>query len=331
MNGAECSVGNVQQLLPESWRSRYAKAMVAIYRVARVPRQEFGITPYVFDIDEVRAAVFWGCLKIPGIEDEVSLTETGEISFAWRHRGNMSLAEGTYCLLAARMPNEASEGTARSAIEAARGVLCAYHGRNVAYDRATEMMLNLSEPEEITMVGRSIENPLALPVPRLRKEDRARFEGLLNGLSQANACLQNRLHLSFRWFSSAIEHSGPDAFLQYWIALEALAMPGSSDIAPINQHLAESYGVSVAKAKQRFLVGKLFGLRSNIVHGGHLHAVHGNILSYIAAVYTDVLLQVLNLPAERRAESELAELGPEPEQLFRQDQHRSDKGTGKRS
>ena len=147
MNGAECSVSSVQQLLPKSWRSRDAKAMVAIYRVARVPRHDFGITPYMFDIEEVRAAVFWGHLKSPGIEQEVSVTETGELSFALRHKGNMSLAEGRFCLLAARMPNEASEGTARSAIEAARGALCAYHGRNVAYDRATDVMLKLSRSQ----------------------------------------------------------------------------------------------------------------------------------------------------------------------------------------
>ena len=95
----------------------------------------------MFDIDEVRAAVFWGCLKIPGIEQEASVTETGELSFALRHRGNMSLAEGTYRLLAARMPNEASEGTARSAIDVPLQVL------SLPAERRAESELAESGPE----------------------------------------------------------------------------------------------------------------------------------------------------------------------------------------
>ena len=308
----------LRQLFPEHWLVADAKALVAIYRVVRVPRQGFGVEPYVFDIGTVRAALFWGSLQIPKPECEPQFTEAGEIHLAVSLKNDASPLEGRYCLLATRMSEDVPEPDARSLIEAGRGLLCAYHGRNVAYDRVSEFMFDLSNPAATTFVTPSFENPLALPVPRLRRAERIRFETLLKNLNQRDRhrSLEDRLHLSCRWFGSAIEHSGPDAFLRYWIALEALAMPDSTNIVAVNEHLARSYGLSFDQAAQRFLVGRLFGFRGQIVHRGSQRPVPGTVLSYIAAVYIDVLLQVFGLPPEGRAESELQASGATLEHFF---------------
>ena len=308
----------LRQLFPESWLVADAKALVAIYRVVRTPRQGFGVEPYVFDIGTVRAAVFWGSLQIPKAECEPRFTEAGELHVDVSLKSDASPLEGRHCLLATRMSDEVSEPDARSLIEAGRGLLCAYHGRNVAYDQVSELMFDLSNPAATTFVTPGFENPLALPVPRLRRAERMRFGALLKSLNQGDRdpSLEDRLHLSCRWFGSAIEHSGPDAFLRYWIALEALAMPDSTNIAAINEYLAQSYGLSFDQAAQRFLVGRLFGFRGQIVHCGSHRPVPGTVLSYIAAVYIDVLLQVFGLPHEGRAESELRASGATLEHFF---------------
>ncbi len=302
----------LSQLLPECWLSADARAMVAIYRVVRTPRQGFGVRPYLFDVGTVRAAVFWGSLQIPKAECDPQFTEAGELHLAVSVKKDAGdPVEGRFCLLATRMSDEVPESDARALIEAGRGLLCAYHGRNVAYDRVSEFMVDLSSPMATTFVTPSFENPFALPVPRLHAAERARFSALLKNLNQGNRdpSLEDRLHLSCRWFGSAIEYSGPDAFLRYWIALEALAMPDSTNIAPINEHLAQSYGLSFDHAARRFLVGRLFRFRGQIVHRGSHRPVPGTVLSYIAAVYIDVLLQVFGLPPEGRAESELRASG----------------------
>lgn len=298
---------DLRQLLPESWLLADARAMVAIYCVGRVPRQGFGVEPYVFDIGTVRASVFWGSLQTPEFDCEPQFTETGELYLTLGLKNDVLLREGRYCLLAARMSDEVPEPDARSLIEAGRGLLCAYHGRNVAYARISEFMLDVANPAAYTSVSPTFENPLALPVPRLQSAERMQFGALLKNLNQRDRdpSLEDRLHLSCRWFSSAIEQGGPDAFLRYWIALEALAMPDSTNIAAINERLAQSYDLPVDQAAKRFLVGRLFGLRGQIVHRGSDGPVPGPVLDYIAAVYIDVLLQVFGLPSERRAESEL--------------------------
>ena len=308
----------LHQLFPESWLIADARALVAIYRVVRAPRQGFGVEPYLFDIGTVRAAVFWGSLQIPQAECDPQFTEAGELHLAVSVKNDAGPLEGRFCLLATRMSDEVPESDARALIEAGRGLLCAYHGRNVAYDRVSEFMVDLSNPGATSFVSPSFENPLTLPVPRLRSAEKVRFGALLKNLNQGDRdpSLGDRLHLSCRWFGSAIEESGPDAFLCYWIALEALAMPDSTNIAAINEHLAQSYDLSFDQAARKFLVGRLFGFRGQIVHRGSHRSVPGAVLSYIAAVYIDVLLQVFGLPAEGRAESELRASGASLEHFF---------------
>ena len=309
---------DLQQLFPDSWLLADARALVAVYCVGRVPRQGFEAEPYVFDIGTVRAAVFWGSLQNREVECEPQFTEAGELHLSFGLKNAARLSEGRYCLLAARMSDEVPEPDARSLIEAGRGLLCAYHGRNVAYLRVSEFMFEVANPAASTSVTATFENPLALPVPRLRRAERMRFGALLKNLNQRDQdpSIEDRLHLSCRWFSSAIEQVGPDAFLRYWIALEALAMPDSTNIKAINEHLSQGYGLSVHQAAQRFLVGRLFWLRGQIVHCGYHGPVPGEVLSYIAAIYIDVLLQVFGLPSEGRAESELRESGAKLKRFF---------------
>lgn len=315
---------DLQELFPESWRLADAKALVAIYCVGGVPRQGFEAEPYMFDIGTVRAVVFWGSLQNREVECKPQFRETGELYLTFGLKNAAPLGEGRYCLLAARISAEVPEEDARSLIEAGRGLLCAYHGRNVAYLRVSEFMFCAANPAASRSLTAVFENPLALPVPRLSSAERMQFGVLLKNLNQRDQdrSLEDRLHLSCRWFSSAIEQGGPDAFLRYWIALEALAMPDSTNIATINEHLAQSYGLLVHQAKERFLVGRLFGLRTQIVHDGYHGPVPGEVLSYIAAVYIDVLLQVFGLPSEGRAESELRESGATLEHFFGIRSHR---------
>ena len=86
-------------------------------------------------------------------------------------------------------------------------------------------------------------------------------------------------------------------------------MPNSTHIRPINEHLAQSYGLPYNEVVREFLVGRLFGFRGEIVHGESRRPVPGDVLSYIAAIYIDVLLQILGLPPEQRARTEYRETG----------------------
>lgn len=93
-----------------------------------------------------------------------------------------------------------------------------------------------------------------------------------------------------------------DAYLKNWFALETLGMPDTSDVRPLNDSLARAYAIPLKEAESRFAVGRLFGLRSRIVHDGQIVPIHARLLDYIAAIFVDVLFERLNVAAERRAE-----------------------------
>ena len=97
---------------------------------------------------------------------------------------------------------------------------------------------------------------------------------------------------------------GIDSFLSFWIAIETLAMD-DTDIRPINETLARVYQVSVQEASKQFGVGRVFGLRSKIVHHGHIASIHAKLKLYLEALYSDLLFAELNLPSEYKTKSML--------------------------
>ncbi|MBD0325807.1 MAG: hypothetical protein ICV68_05215, partial [Pyrinomonadaceae bacterium] len=111
------------------------------------------------------------------------------------------------------------------------------------------------------------------------------------------------IKLSLRWFESALYGKGGiDAYLKYWFAIETLGMPSTTNIRPLVESLSRAYGISHEEAQQKFSIGRLFGLRSRIVHEGQIISVHQNLTKYIEALYVDVLLEHLGLASEHRAE-----------------------------
>ena len=82
-------------------------------------------------------------------------------------------------------------------------------------------------------------------------------------------------------------------------------MPDTTDIRPINIALARIYGLSRDEVTTRFKIGRIFGLRSDIVHNGQVRSIHQQLQRYIQAVYVDILFDLLGQASERRAEAVL--------------------------
>jgi hypothetical protein len=297
----------LKDFFPTEWPGSEGKALVSLYRVVRCPLASFGPEPLVLDIGPVRTVVFWATIALPKTIWDTQFIEPGELRFAVQHAPSPPV-EGRFCMLAARFSDDLTKPVARAQIEAARGLLCSYHGRNVAYDQRAELALNLSTPQT-TFGTPGVENPFALPIPRLSVPERTQFFAATMRLNHPDGFPDGRIQLSCRWFSRAIDESGPDAFLRYWIALEALAMPDSTNVRPIIESLARSYRILYESAASEFLVGRMFGFRSEIVHGGSRRPVPGDVLSYIAAVYIDVLLELFDLPSEGRSREALHATG----------------------
>lgn len=74
-----------------------------------------------------------------------------------------------------------------------------------------------------------------------------------------------RAKLACDWYWSAIHAEEPvTEYLQLWFVVEAIAMPDTTNIAPVKSRLVDALG---GKHENWELVGLLFGKRGSLVHG----------------------------------------------------------------
>lgn len=77
---------------------------------------------------------------------------------------------------------------------------------------------------------------------------------------------QQRVAVASQWYWKAdAERDSINRFIEYWVAVEALEMPNSTNIKPVKEQLAKLTGTDVDYWSEA--VGKLFNLRSKLVHG----------------------------------------------------------------
>jgi hypothetical protein len=94
-------------------------------------------------------------------------------------------------------------------------------------------------------------------------------------------------------------------FVNQWVALEALGMTAQKNVAPLEEALGQSYGISTEDANKRFGLRLLFSFRSQILHQGHIPSIHATLLDYMRALYQDILWHRVGFPSERAAEAVL--------------------------
>jgi hypothetical protein len=155
--------------------------------------------------------------------------------------------------------------------------------------------------------GPTFQPPKNFPPPALDSQVFLRYKSAYQKLQSAPD--RSRIELSLTWFKEAHSTFGENSFLRYWLAIETLAMPNTTNITPANAILAQAYGVSNQKIQQDIELGRLYGLRSDIVHNGLRSALDSKLLNYAAAVYADLLEAILGLPCMKRALSQKANIG----------------------
>lgn len=196
------------------------------------------------------------------------------------------------------------EPEVRDRIAATVGLLNAWQGPNVTYEKVTEFEVSVGG-DTVTTWSSAVRSPASMRSPELDDLELARLSSAVQGLADLSDGQRNRTLLSLRWFERGTDGDGIDAFLRLWIAIETLAMPDTTNISPLVSLLASSYGISAKEVQGRFAVGRVFGLRGAIVHAGKRPSVTGIFLDFVAAIYTDALMATLGITQSRRAEEVL--------------------------
>lgn len=229
------------------------------------------------------------------------------------HRSNL----GTFVILATphHSANETGdEQRSKDRLKTAAGLLGAVMGKNSIYEPMFSFEIDLNG-HPINIGSINIENPASFRIPNLSEAGLGLVESVAARILASPATLRGRAELSLRWLYQAMSDEGVLSFLKYWIAIETLAMPDTSNIKPVNRLLAVAYNCSDAQAKSGFAVGRLFDLRGQIVHGGSTFLIGQDLLSYIEAVYVDILAQTLGLKSGQMAAAALARCGHTAEEL----------------
>jgi hypothetical protein len=294
-------------LVPSDWFKKPAESSVwmAGYRIFKVPPELLASGPKIIDLAKVRAILVFGKMTYQD-SSQVEIEFISENQ--WRVNagsfGQRETPEGAYLLLMSPFDTDGvtgHEASTRQTIALYVGLLATLFGRNIVYRRLFDNIVQCGK-EQVSSFNRAVENPLWFPAPIIDDTHLAELTAADARIASLADQDKQRIQLSLRWFESAVFDNGVDAFLKCWIALETLGMPDTTNIRPLNETLAGAYGISVDEARDRFGIGKLFGLRSRIVHDGVFVTIGGEFQKYTEAIFIDVLRHELELTCAKKAE-----------------------------
>lgn len=195
---------------------------------------------------------------------------------------------------------EAKEHSTEAQLDELEGLLTGYSGRAVVYQRLFDNILHLGTGQ-LTIFFGSVDNPAWYDPPDLRSAELTALTDVDRARASALPDLKSRIDLSLRWLAYAARDRAIDAFLKYWVAIETLSMPDSTNVRPANELLASVYAIPLQDAAQRFGLGRLQGVRAAIVHRGVRVEIPGEVEKFLEAVYFDLLTAVLGIPGPKRA------------------------------
>ena len=299
-------------LAPEHWFNDRSKSSIwlAAYRILHATKDHFTGGVFFFDLDNVRGMPLLGSLNyFDGGTVSKRYDLNSKMTVEMRDPKFSTTDEGMYLILMSPFRIDGvqlPEPLVKSRIQSTVGLLGAINGRNMVFEHLFDNVLDLSE-NKTSAFSPVFENPAWFSAVDLSPARRGTINTAGTLISALPTAEKNRVNLSLRWFESALYDSGVDSFLKQWIALETLAMPDTTNVQPLTTKLASAYGISEADARDKFKVGRLFGLRSRIVHGGQICPIHGMLSKYMEAVFVDALLERLGMPSERRTEAVLAD------------------------
>lgn len=294
-------------LAPATWFQDRAQSSVwvSIYRVERMTVAEMQSLARAITVEDGVLAFGFGDLSyLDASGDQWRFPAEGGVQFQAKAEQRTILG-GAWLFLMAPFDIDGRRGDepeTRRRISSLAGLASVCFGRNAVSQKVCDQIIEV-ETGRVSTFGPVVANPAALPKPDLAPVRFELFSSAADALAARDAFEQNQIILSLHWHDSALRSVGIDAFLKSWVAIEVLKMPDSTNIRPINEALARAYQVSLEEATKRFEVGRLFGLRSRILHQGELPGLHFLVEAYTQAIYSDLLCDYLELPSQNDAEA----------------------------
>jgi hypothetical protein len=300
---------NLTDFISPDWFKDKNKSAVWIrsYRIFRIPMESIKKIETI-NLSDVKAVILPGILHYLDTKQSriEHVTET-DWPVNLLNVKEQDTFPGVYLILLTPSTvdgNEIADAVIEKRLKEVVGLLMVLNGRNIAFEHIYDNIITF-EGNKISATSQVTENPLVFPAPIISSENFNKIKAADTAIQSMPPNEKNRILLSLHWFESAMRSSKVNSFLSFWIALETLGME-DTNIRPLNKSLAQIYSLpSHVDANNKFGLGRIFGLRSRIVHKGHIVPIHQNLQRYLETLYTDIFLAKLGLEPNRYAEIEL--------------------------
>lgn len=298
----------VADVVPAEWRERGTTSVwLTTYRSMRAQVERRPGSGVIFELKDALVVVLHGSVPyLDGRRVRIEFTSETE----WHlHAEDAGVVEKTPLghYIAIILPFDTAnakgdEPAVRSRVQELVGMLVVFCGTNSVFQHIADNVLDIGT-DQLTTFSEPRRNPMSLPEADVSDEALDLVKSSDAAVALRGAGDRERIGLALRWLHMATFDSGVDAFLKGWLAIETLGMPDTTDIRPIQESLVRAYELrGWQEAEARFRIGRLYGLRSVIVHKGALAPVHSQLLDYQRAIFVDVFRELLDLPGRGEAQ-----------------------------
>jgi Apea-like HEPN len=295
------------EILPEDWGKPTGQAFVRAFSMVGVAQRDLS-PPIRVVLGDVCVFMMWSALPSLTIGNAFDVQADGDVVVTLTTpSGNKAHQEGPVALFIGHPDVSEDPKEASIRVDEIVAQLTTFGGLFLAFEHLEDYWIKFPG-DGLSGSSTVILDTTWWEPPDTSQEAQHRWQLAQSAI--ANADEPDRIRLSLRWLDEAKRSKDVDAFLKLWFALEILtASTGQKVVSRINGALSTSYGVGQNEIGRQFGIGRIFSLRSKIVHHGLKLPLSGSFLNYVAGVYVDLLVPLLGFQHPESARTTRDEAG----------------------
>ena len=246
-------------LVPTEWVNSETGPLVwfTAFRIVNLTKEDLSSRPITVDLLGVHAIIFYG--TFPYLDLTLTKWELGNESNVQVHVPDLKVnnsREGACLILFSRyLEGDPIYGEAETQkrIASVKALFASVCGQNIVYERICDNVINLQDGRFMGFAP-VFKNPHVIPAPKIDETTISVLQLAAKTITARSKVDQSRILLALHWYETALNDDGIDAFLKYWIALEVLVMPDTTNIGPLNSLLAQAYKITTQDVGEKFFL-----------------------------------------------------------------------------
>lgn len=288
---------SINDFIPDKWK--HQSVLLTAYRVINCSDQLIDKNHIITDFPDLRVMWVMGGISYRKFIEDFDYGENDRNLKLSLKESDVS-KKGNW-LFFFQLYDQSTEFETKNRLSSYCGIYLAINGLGNAIDLEFQHILH--SDNKISYFGNVFLNPSALKNVDLSASVLSLIKMIGEKVAELDPSKSRRLMLALHWFEKSMRARGTDSFLNAWIALEALAMPDTTDISSIKKKLSKIFEVEQKVIEDKFCIGRMFGLRSKIVHDGLVYSASSILMDHIHAIFTDLLIEECGLQPIFRSKS----------------------------